>query len=194
MKKIVILVLAALLTMSLAACGAEETGKTTAGAPDKDTTAAPVDTTAAAPENTTPENTTAPTTPKADDEVFCFEAEGVKIIPGTLFDPTGLPEVEPYTVPSCAFDGSDVIYTYDAFEVTTNDLPDGQIVYSVYLLDPNVTTAEGLALGDDAARVTELYGEGEVIADQVTYQKGNTLLLIILQNDTVFSIEYRLAE
>lgn len=188
MKKLLILLLTLLLVLALAACGDENHANTTIPQKPEDTTAnsAGEDTTAA------PEDTTA--APDTQDEVYYFEADGVKIVCGEAFDAAALPAVEPYEVPSCAFEGMDVIYTYEAFEVTAYRDNGGETVYSVYLLDPNVTTPEGLALGDDAARVTELYGSDYTEnGGELTYQKGDTLLIVILQNDTVFSIEYRLA-
>ena len=198
MKKILTLILVLTLALSLAACGGNDAGETTTSAPAADdTTAAPVVDTTAAPEDTTaaPEETTVPedtTAPVKVDEPFYFESDGVKIVCGTSYAEAGLPEVDAFEIPSCAFDGSDMIYTYDAFEISAFDEANGSIIYSIYLLDPNVTTPEGLALGDDAARVTELYGEDcQINGDEIVYQRGETLLIILVQNDSVFSIEYR---
>ena len=182
MKKILTITMAFLLVLSMAACGGNQSDQTTT-APVKDTAPAGNQTTTA-PVETTP----------VQQEAFSFVYEGVTIICGTAFDPTGLPEVEPSRVPSCAFDREDVVYTYDSFEVITNDRNGSLIVYSIYFLDPNLTTPEGLAMGDDAAKITTLYGTDCQNANgEIVYQKGDTRLVIVLQNDTVFSIEYRLA-
>lgn len=196
MKKILSLALALMLVLTLAACGGSDDKETTTEAPAQDTTTAPeVNDTTAAPEGTTApamEDTTAAPT-QGDEGVFWFEAEGVKIVCGTDYAESGLSAVEPYEIPSCAFEGSDMIYTYDAFEISAFDESHGGTIYSVYLLDPNVTTPEGLALGDDEARVTALYGDDCQVQDgQLVYQKGDTLLIIMLQDGLVFSIEYRL--
>ncbi len=124
--------------------------------------------------------------------MFYFETDGVTIIPGTALDLSVLPDAnDTYTVPSCAIDGTDNVYMYDTFELTAYDEGNGEIIYSIYLTDANITTPEGLALGDDASRVTELYGEDyEESGTSITYTKGNTELIIILQNDVVVSIEY----
>ncbi|MCD7859465.1 MAG: hypothetical protein LUH51_04750 [Firmicutes bacterium] len=125
---------------------------------------------------------------------FSFEAEGVTLTPGEAFDSSALPEpVSTYTVPSCAVDGSDNVYTYETFELTAFDDGSGETIYSIYLLDPNVTTPEGLALGDTLARVTELYGEDYALdGTALTYTLGDTQLVIILQDESVISIEYLL--
>lgn len=186
MKKILTLLLALTLVLALTACGGDGGSTTTEAIHNDDTTAAPVPADTTAPEDTT-------AAPDAQNEVFYFEYEGLKIVCGEAFDASALPEVEPYEIPSCAFEGTDMIYTYETFEVTAYQENGAGTVYSVYLLDPAAVTPEGLALGDDAARVTALYGEAAVSGDELTYRKGDTLLIILLQNDTVISIEYRLA-
>ena len=127
-------------------------------------------------------------------EEFCFVAEGVELIPGADFDPTVLPEAASlYTVPSCAIEGTDNVYNYESFEVTAFDYGAGELIYSIYIVDPNVTTPEGLALGDSLDRVLELYGE-EYVRNGAAYDfyGSETMLSIIVQNETVASIEYRM--
>ena len=98
-------------------------------------------------------------------------------------------------VPSCAFDGTDKAYNYDVFELTAYNEGNGEIIYSIYLIDANTATDEGLYLGDDLARAEELYGSEYAMTDnQVTFTKGNTLLILILQEESIISIEYRLAQ
>ena len=59
---------------------------------------------------------------------------------------------------------------------------------------PNYTAEEGLYVGDDLARVTELYGSDYTENDtELTFTKGNTTLNLILDGETVISIEYRMA-
>lgn len=162
MKKFLAMLLCAAMLLCLAACNGDDSG------PD----------------------TTEPST--GHEDVFSFQVEGAVITPGTAFDPSKIPgEPKRSTIPSCAFEGTDNVYTYELFEVIAYNEGDGEVVYSVYFLDANVTTPEGLAIGDDASKATTLYGEGKVNGTEVTYQKGNTLLVLILENDFVASIEYR---
>ena len=183
MKRTISLLLALLMLLSLAACGQETPQQTTV--PDStEGTPAPVETT----QDTQP----AETEPQ---EAFSLVVGDAAIIPGTPFDMSILPEPSStYTVPSCALDGTDNVYNYDTFEVTAYDEGNGPIVYSIYFIDPNLPTTEGLYLGDDLARVTELYGEDYTLnGTELTYQKGNTLLILILQDEYVISMEYRMA-
>ena len=130
----------------------------------------------------------------AEAKVYSFVAEGVELIPGADFDPAVLPEAASlYTVPSCAIEGTDNVYNYETFEITAFNDGTGEVIYSIYIIDPNITTPEGLALGDGLDRVVELYGDGyEVSGTAYDYSSAGTMLSIIVQGDTVASIEYRM--
>ena len=127
-------------------------------------------------------------------EEFCFVAEGVELIPGADFDPAALTEAASlYTVPSCAIEGTDNVYNYETFEITAYDDGTGEVIYSIYIIDPNTTTPEGLALGDNLDRVLELYGDNyQVNGAAFDFYGTETMLSIIIQNDAVASIEYRM--
>lgn len=132
--------------------------------------------------------------PKEEERAFSFLYEGVTLIPGEVFDPSvlkGYTEVS--EVPSCAFDGSDNVYNYGVFELTAYIGEDGERVYSIYFIDSNLPTTEGLCLGDTVEDMKSLYGEDyEAEGTAYTYTRGETLLIIITRNDVVVSIEYRL--
>ena len=180
MKKLVCILLTLVLLLSLAACGGESNE-----APPAANTNTP------APSDSTPAEDQ-----KKPEDVFHFIwlDEGVKLIPGNPFDPSVLPEANDlFEVPSCAIEGTDNVYSYDAFELTAYNDGNGEVIYSIYLLDPNVTTAEGLYLGDDRATVEKLYGTDYTDNDgELVYTKGSTELRIILEDDLVSSIEYRM--
>ena len=127
-------------------------------------------------------------------EDFSFLAEGVELVPGAVFDPSVLPEPSSiYQVPSCAIVGTDNVYNYETFELTAFDDGEKEVIYSILLLDPNITTQEGLALGDDAAKVTQLYGSDYVQEGTAwIYPAETSMLDLIIQADHVVSIEYRM--
>lgn len=133
-------------------------------------------------------------TPKEDAGVFSFTYEGVTLIPGETVDKAALPKyTDVAEVPSCAFGGNDNVYNYKTFELTTHVDGEEEIVYSVYFVDPNLPTPEGLRLGDSKDDMISLYGEGYEAEENVcVYQRGETSLNIIMQNDVVVSVEYRL--
>lgn len=185
MRKMIGMLLAAAMVVAMAACGVEPL--------DADTmiTRAPQTATDAPVE--TVEQTEA--VEKIAEDPFVFVYEGVKLLPGAAFDASALPEADAVSqVPSCALEGTDNVYNYTTFEVTAFDDGTGEEIYSIYLLDPNLTTPEGLALGDDEANVTQLYGTDYVQEGTAyIYTRQNTILSVIVQDGTVVSIEYRLA-
>lgn len=190
MKKLIAMMLAVLMLLCMTACGAEE--ETNA---DLVITRAPVEENETeAPAEDAEEPAEETEAPVAAGGVFAYVLEGVEIIPGEPFDASALPEAASvYTVPSCALEGTDNVYNYGTVEVTAYDEGEGEHVYSVYFIDPNITTPEGLALGDDMTKVVELYGEDYVEdGTSYTYTKGNTMLIVIEQNGVVGSIEYRM--
>ena len=129
-----------------------------------------------------------------DEGVFSFTYEGVELVPGAAFDASVLPEADSvFTVPSCAIEGTDNVYSYGTFEVTAYDEGNGEHIYSIYFVDANITTNEGLAVGDTKDKVIEIYGDNFTDNNgECTYKKGDTLLVIVFQNDTVLSIDFRL--
>lgn len=175
MRKIIAFLLATLMLLSLAACGGTQTPGTTDDS------------------GKTPGNDSASTQTEAG---FALTFSDVKLVPGAAFDAKALPEADTVTqVPSCAFQGTDNAYNYGTFELTAYNEGKGEIIYSIYLLDPNTATDEGLYLGDDLARAKELYGtEFTQNGTQVTYTRGKTLLNLILQDDSIISIELRMAQ
>lgn len=193
MKRVLAILLTIALLTVLVGCDKKEQPKDT----QAQTTAAPaVETTNAPEEETTvvPEETTAPEQ-VVDEDVFSFTYQGVALVPGNAFDSAALPEAESvYQVPSCAIEGTDNVYSYGDIEVTAFNDGNGEVIYSVYIVDANTPTAEGLYIGDTLDQVIAVYGEDYTQENgQVTYQKGNTLLVIILDGDYVASIDFRWA-
>lgn len=131
---------------------------------------------------------------EAEAPKYSFTYQGVELVPGAEFDPAALPEADfVYEVPSCAIEGTDNVYSYGVMEVTAFDDGTGEIIYSVYISDANTPTDEGLYIGDDMATVESLYGTDYTQLDtQVTYQSGNSYLVLLVENDVVISIEYRM--
>lgn len=193
MKRVLAILLTIALLTVLVGCDKKEQPKDT----QAQTTAAPaVETTNAPEEETTvvPEETTAPEQ-VVDEDVFSFTYQGVALVPGNAFDSAALPEAESvYQVPSCAIEGTDNVYSYGDIEVTAFNDGNGEVIYSVYIVDANTPTAEGLYIGDTLDQVIAVYGEDYTQENgQVTYQKGDTLLVIILDGDYVASVDFRWA-
>lgn len=131
---------------------------------------------------------------KEGEGVFAFLYEGVRLVPGEVFDQSVLDGyTEVAEVPSCAFGGNDKVYNYEVFELTAYIEEDVERVYSIYFIDSNLPTTEGLCLGDTVDDMKALYGEGFAAEGTACiYARGETLLTIITKDDIVVSIEYRL--
>lgn len=181
MKKIFALLLALVMVLALAACG-ETQPDGTAGATEP-----------------TGESQTQ-TQPSGDNQggdttaSYSFEFGGVKLIPGQAFKADTLPAADfVYEVPSCAIEGTDQVYSYGVMEVTAFNDGTGPVIYSIFLADANTPTGEGLYIGDPLSTVTELYGEDcAVSGNQYTYTANGTMLILLVENGYVASIEYRM--
>ena len=93
---------------------------------------------------------------------------------------------------SCAFQGIDRIYTYDGFQITTYPLNDKDYISSVMFTSDAVSTSEGLEIGNTKDDMIAAYGEDYTEeTGQFTYTKGDSKLVILIENDLISSIEYQ---
>ena len=185
MKKITVLLLALCLLAALAACNPQQADPTQ-----------PPETSNVPNSTTPPETVSGDTQPPQtqDEEGYAFTLNGIALIPGALFDESKLPEAASvFQVPSCAIEGTDNVYNYNTVEVTVFDDGSAPVIYSIYLVDPNTATDEGLYQGDELAAVERIYGtQYTKNGAELVFQKGQTQLRIIVSNDVVTSIEYRM--
>ena len=199
MKRSIALTCCLMLLLCLTACGSDELSEERMITRPAEEAVEPVAVAAVAEEAETVAAESAETENAQDGAPislgnYSFEAQGVELIPGDPFDPAVLPEAESvYEVPSCAIEGTYNLYNYGTFELTAFDDGEKELIYSILLTDPNITTTEGLALGDDVQKVVSIYGDGYTQQGNAYVYTGDTeLLYIIVQNEKVASIEYRL--
>ena len=128
-------------------------------------------------------------------EGFAYTFSDVKLFVGDVFNPEALPEAESvYQVPSCAIEGTDNVYNYGTFELTAFNDGEKETIYSIYFVDANTPTDEGLYLGDSIAQMESIYGtEYQQNGSEIVYTKGNSKLIFIVQSDFIISIEFRMA-
>lgn len=188
MKKVIAMALALLLLVALTACGGNNT--------DVDPNLAITKPTDSHNGETEGEKQDQPQDQldAAKDQVFSFTWQGVTMVPGQPFDASVLPEpASVYQVPSCAVEGTDNVYNYETFEVTAFKDSNGETIYCIYFIDPNLKTAEGLATGDPLADAIAIYGTDYTVdGTAYVYTRGNTQLRLITQDENVISIEYLL--
>ncbi|MFP4698532.1 MAG: hypothetical protein ACLFMO_07480 [Eubacteriales bacterium] len=133
-------------------------------------------------------------TKQNDESGFEFESNGVTIAINqeakTVVEKLG-DSLDYFEAPSCAFDGMDKIYTYNGFELHTYEVDGVDYVLSVIFLDDSVTTKEGVYLFSSLDDVLEVYGENYTENQGLyTYEKGDTTLSFLIENNEVVSIEY----
>lgn len=124
---------------------------------------------------------------------FTFERDDnnvVSLMPGDIF--TGLSDndaklISYYEADSCAFSGKDKIYTYNDFEVTTND---SNIITRIKLTDDRYATAKGVCIGMSEAQVKSAYGDCVAKGGEIVYKKGDTKLCFVINDGYVVAIEY----
>lgn len=194
MKKLAIMLLA--LSLLLCACGGN-TPVDTQPQESANDTPLPVAPVATNPIETEPEETEYKDPNLViNNREYSFVMDGVTLTPGEAFDPSALPEANSlFQIPSCAFEGTDNVYSYNACEVTAYNEGNGEVIYSVFLLDPTVMTPEGLALGDEEAKIVAAYGSGYNLADGLyTYIGRNSQLLILTSDGFVSTIEFRITD
>lgn len=194
MKKIFVMLL--VLSLLLCACGGEAPVETQPQQTEGQTPlpVAPVipDTTETEPEESKYQDPNL----VINNREYTFTLEGVELIPGQPFDASALPEANTvFEIPSCAFEGTDNVYGYNTCEVTAYNEGNGEVIYSIYIMDPNVVTPEGLALGDEEAKIVAAYGPNYNLSDgQYTYIGRNTQVIILTSGGFVISIEYRITD
>ena len=80
-------------------------------------------------------------TSQENTEKFSVEYNGVQVVPGTEFNAETIGEEAEFSeIPSCAFAGTDKVYTYAGMEITVATIDNKDKVYSVYFIDDSVET------------------------------------------------------
>ncbi len=178
MKKLLLTLLLATAILTFAACGSSK-------APNADSSA----------KQEAAQDSGAEEAPTGDASWY-FQKGDVKIEMNAPAEPIlkALGESQSsYEAPSCAFDGMDVVYTYAGFEVLTYVENEKAVISGVVLRDDTVETAEGICIGSSKADVESAYGkkfeDGSTTLEMI---KGNCQMLVILEDDTVSSIQYLL--
>ncbi len=134
-------------------------------------------------------------TPDTSDN-FVFNYEGVDIVLGS--EPTVTLEKlgeakNTLTVPSCAHDGTDYIYTYTNMSLTVYVATGSETGYisDVLLSSDLVSTPEGLEIGMTPEVARSKYGDPEQETDAMwVYKRGTSELLLTIGSGKIVSIEY----
>ena len=164
MKKILTLILALTMVLSLAACGGSETPAGNEGG-----------------------NTVA-----ADSYTFTYKGVELKLYAEAAPILTALGEPTKYTeTASCAFDGLDKSYYYGNIYIETYPENGKDYIYGWWFADDTLSTAEGIYIGAEESAVVNAYG-ADTFNGTTAYQikKGEGTLTVIIKDGLVESIQY----
>lgn len=125
-------------------------------------------------------------------DVYSFKYNDLEITPGEVFDKQQYAGYNDYVeLPSCAFEDTDRAYTYDHYEITTYTLNKEERILSIYFLDTEISTTEGVSISDSVNKMLDVYGNNYEKNDNLyTYKKEDTSINFIVENDIIVSIEY----
>lgn len=131
-------------------------------------------------------------TEKNQEQVFSLTYDHMNIELGSEFKVEKYGKENSYSeIESCAFEGLDKTYTYDHYEIYTYPENEKDYILSIYFLDEEIETTEGIKISDTYEDMTKTYGEDFKKEDNLyTYTKGKTNLKFIIENDFITSIEY----
>ena len=169
MKKLLALLLAASIAVTLAACGGES-------ASTGDGSKSGTEASAAAEHPITLDNgKTITINGDADAAIAALGAH-----------------IDLMEAPSCVHDGSDKVYTYDGYTVTTSPAADGsQYVAELSLTSDVVALDSGLYIGCTLAEAKKVFGEeGTESFGVVKYELDGMTVSIIADGDTVTGITF----
>ena len=197
MKKITALLLALLMVISLAACGGKDDeqqpgtdDQNTPAASNQEDAQAPADT----PDSSEPQAPSGPAPTPAAGSKYVLTYQGCPLPANADFAPLLDYLGEPgnyFEAESCAFEGLDKTYTYDAVEIVTYPDEDVDRISSVRILSDAASTPEGITVGSTQEDVTAAYGEDySTIGQQYAYEDGDCLFSILFKDGKAISVEY----
>ena len=125
---------------------------------------------------------------------FDFVYNGIKVSLGTspldVVDQLG--DYSLFESESCAFQGTDRVYTYNSFVLRSSPDPDGNdVIVSIELKDDTVETAEGIYIGMSESDVTSTMGAADTeLAGGLEYSEGDSVLTFVISDGAVSAINY----
>lgn len=172
MKKILALMLALMMVLSLCACGGDTDngGETTPPAQNN---------------NSNVSDTPMGYAMKIGDVSF-----GVGMDAGKVVEKLG--KCEPVITESCGdMGGDDYEYAYQDYIVYANNGGGAVRIYCVEIISDLVSTPENVTIGDTAEDVKGVYGDPTSQTDtSLIYEKDGMQLIFIMENSEVTSIQY----
>ncbi len=122
-------------------------------------------------------------------EVYALKVNNKEIKLGEVFSREKCGQELQYSeVASCAFDGLDKTYTYENYEIKTGSQDK---ITSIYFIDEGISTTEGVKITDTYDKMVQVYSNNFKNEDnKYIYEKGNTSIEFMVENDVITGIEY----
>jgi len=184
MKQLLLILLAAILSLSLMACSVASNNDDPSKLPAQST---------ADSDNKTSSDTDAETNGKTDKEiVYAYKMGNIVLTPGELLPLDKLPTPDSTAqVPSCAGDGYDNFYGFGKLEITGHPTAEGEIIYSIYFESNEFATPEGVKPGDPFTKATSIYGNDYTVNNStMIFTKDGVDLMFLVSDGNIVSIEY----
>ena len=153
MKKITALVLAMLMTLALCACGGETPGTETGGETGYATDCGGLY--------------------FASGEVKFGIMDPAQEVLDALGEPQGTFESD-----SCAYQGKDMFYYYDGFEVMVNDVDGTLRITGITIADDTVSNPQGVKIGMDMSEALSLMGDPDYPESITVTHNGGVYKLV----------------
>jgi len=124
---------------------------------------------------------------KMGDVLIEMDEDISQIIAG-LGEPLGILEA-----PSCAFDGTDRIFSYPGIQIYTYPKDGADHIHTIGFFDDSVVTTEGkIRLGTNIQSVFDTYGNDyRYETGMYTFTRGKTVLEFLVNDDNIIGITYR---
>ena len=186
MKRIFFMTGVLLLAVCVAGCGAGR---------DDDAMMVDPNAVAAQTENAADSATTVPDASEGETEdTLYFESNGVKVRTYDMADDAISSLGEPngtFEAASCAYQGLDLFYYYDGFQLTVNKVDDADHVTVIMIVDDTVAIPQGVKIGSTKDEMLSLMGDDfEESSGLYAFIEGDTTLQIQIKEESVASIMY----
>lgn len=125
-----------------------------------------------------------------------FEAEGFRF---GIYDPMEtvlehVPSNTTFTGESCAFEGEDLFYFFNGFEVMANQIDGKERVTGITVTDDTVKTPDGIYIGMPEEQLREIIGKEPDIGGIYVTIDGTAQRNVTVQDGTVAAIGYAAAD
>lgn len=139
-------------------------------------------------------NSTRQTQTAQEEQGYVFKSNETAVVMGAeaapILQALGAPS-ETFEQDSCAYQGKDIVYLYDGFEVSTYPVNGKECIASVYITSDKVSTPEGIKLGSSYEDMVKAYGKSYKEENGVyRYTSGTAELAVYTTKKMVDAIEY----